>query len=175
MSNSYGIFLNNQKCLSLSTHNRTDGKYDIYVHAVGDNTHEHLYFQEMDGQISNQGVSLKNKGHHLGDNIQLNDSSTRTLFIAKLIKKDDSEKYNCSFIHTAESTKIVSDQSTSREFNNPTNKCIYLDTDNKHKNYELSFALLSKENVNKYSDDKSKKIIKFGNEIGICISVTGST
>ena len=62
----YGFRFRNQYCLSLSTGVQPDGTREFYLHTVGADTHQHVYYTaDESGMIHGGGTRLKSEGSHL--------------------------------------------------------------------------------------------------------------
>ena len=65
--NGYGFWLNGTYWGSMSTGPlRPDGTHDIYVGAVGADTHDHVWLRVVEDQVAAMGTQMKDQGVHIG-------------------------------------------------------------------------------------------------------------
>ena len=98
----YELFWRNRYCFSISTAGREDGTCDVYLCVLGENTHEHVWFQLNCERITNGGFRLKNKGEHISPNKFFECNSTMPFVRASVKWNPENESVDCQIADIAQ-------------------------------------------------------------------------
>ncbi len=83
MPDGYSIFLGSHQVLSITTRQSQRGQRDLYINALGTNTHGHLYVPaNLSGATA--GYSLKDRGTHIGSSLVVSSGQPQEFLTVEL-------------------------------------------------------------------------------------------
>ncbi len=171
----YALWWKKQYCLLISTGGREDGTNDIYLHSVGAETHQHMWFHIIDGQINNGGVRMKDRGVHIGPNKPFQGLSTQAF--AKTIFEWDPETsgVNCQLSDIFQQSTFSATISFGRTHSKRQPRRVDLPYPLDGDSAEYLFSLFDiNTSPSTHIDDPNSYILRFGGDcsIGVIISRT---